>query len=354
MINNSLFYKDFAGYVGDPSQLFGIKDCYLNGGRATGVRAVEIRNGSGLEFTVLPDRGMDISQLSFKGINFSYLSKTGIVSPVFYEPDGTGFLRNFYAGFLTTCGLTNVGVANQDDGEDLGLHGRISNTPAEQVCASVEVVRDNPEISVKGQMRQAKVFGENLLLKREISTWFSINKIKIIDTVMNLGYSLEPLMLLYHFNIGYPLLSEKAYLISTAKKITPRNDDAAKGLKDYNAFTAPVNGYKENVFFHEIAAAKDGTAFGAIYNKKFELGIAIWFNTSELPRLTQWKQMQAGEYANGIEPSNCNVEGRASARKEGSLQFIRPGEIRTFHIEIEVIDGAARMNELEELSRKLV
>lgn len=96
-------------YVGDFSQLFGIKEHTLSGGKAGGVKAFDVRNGSGLEFTVLADRCLDISALSFNGINCSYISKTGIVAPEYYHEDGIGFLRSFAAGFLTTCGLRNVG-----------------------------------------------------------------------------------------------------------------------------------------------------------------------------------------------------------------------------------------------------
>lgn len=70
-------------FVGDFSQVFGTKDYTLNGGKAQDIRVIDIKNGSGLEFTILPDRGMDIAWLSYKGINISYISKTGIVAAHF-------------------------------------------------------------------------------------------------------------------------------------------------------------------------------------------------------------------------------------------------------------------------------
>lgn len=73
--------REILKYIGDFSQLFGTKEYTLHGGKAEGVRAVDVKNGSGLEFTVLPDRCMDIAWLSYKGNNLSYISKTGIVSP---------------------------------------------------------------------------------------------------------------------------------------------------------------------------------------------------------------------------------------------------------------------------------
>ncbi len=87
--------RQILRYVGDFSQLFGIKEYTLTDGKAKGMRALDVRNGSGLEFTVLADRGLDIAGLSFKGINCSYISKTGLVAPEYYEKDGVELLRSF-------------------------------------------------------------------------------------------------------------------------------------------------------------------------------------------------------------------------------------------------------------------
>src|SRR5665647_3237041 len=161
---NKFKKRQLLKYVGDFSQLFGIKEYYLAGGKANGVKAFDIRNGSGLEFTVLADRCLDIAGLSFKGINCSYISKTGIVAPQYYDENGIGFLRSFHAGFLTTCGLRNVGNPCKENGESFSLHGRISNTPGEEVCASTEWIDDVPVLTISGKMREARLFGENLVI----------------------------------------------------------------------------------------------------------------------------------------------------------------------------------------------
>lgn len=106
MSEKNITAREIRKYVGDISQLFGVKDYRMSGGKAEGVRAVDIKNGSGLEYTVLPDRGLDIAYLSYKSTNISYISKTGIVAPQYFDKSGLSFLRSFYAGFLTTCGLT--------------------------------------------------------------------------------------------------------------------------------------------------------------------------------------------------------------------------------------------------------
>jgi len=351
MDRNESNKREMMKYIGDATQLFGIKDYRFNGGRADGVRAVDVKNGTGLEFTVLPDRGLDIAYLSFKSVNFSYISRTGIVAPQYYDSRGINFLRSFFAGFLTTCGLTHMGAPCSDNGEELGLHGRISNTPAEEVYAGTEWTDGVPVMTVRGKMREARMFAENLVLSREIVCKYGENKIYINDAVENCGYTEEPLMMLYHFNLGYPLLTAKSYLVTRSEKITPKDEEAAKGISDYARFQVPTPGFREQVFYHDLKADANGKVFAALVNPIQELGVAIWFNKNQLNRLTQWKMMGEGDYVLGLEPCNSIVEGRAKARNQGLLEFIKPGATRKFNIEIEVLEGMDRIKELESLGR---
>ena len=63
---------DVDRYIGHPSQLYGVTPFTYADGKAKGVRALEVRNGSGLELKILEDRGLDISSLSWKGTNLSF------------------------------------------------------------------------------------------------------------------------------------------------------------------------------------------------------------------------------------------------------------------------------------------
>ena len=338
--------RQLQKYVGSFSQIFGIKEYTLEGGKTKGIKAFDFRNGSGLEFTVLADRCLDISGLSFKGINCSYLSKTGIVAPEYYNEEGIGFLRSFHAGFLTTCGLSNVGNPCKDNGEDFGLHGRISNTPSEEVCAYVDFEDNLPVLTITGKMREARLFGENLILQRKITCRYSENIIRIENTIENCGFRKEPLMLLFHFNLGYPLLDENALLFTQTKKLIPRDEVARKGIETYNQFQLPTPEYAEQVFYHNLHKDSDGNTSVALVNKKLELAVAIHFNQNQLSNFTQWKQMGEGEYVLGMEPANCYVGGRADARQNNTLEYLNPGEIKKFHLEIEIVDGTDRINTL--------
>ncbi len=345
--------REILKYIGDTSQMFGVKDYRLNGGKAEGTRAIDVKNGSGLEFTVLPDRCLDISWITYKGLNLSYISSTGIVSPQYFNERGISFLRSFYAGLLTTCGLMNVGSPCNDNGEELGLHGRISNTPGEEVYCGTKWIEDSPVMKVEGKVREARLFGENLTMQREITCIAGENKIKIADTVENCGFKKQPLMLLYHFNLGYPLLDEGAYLLTPTKEVKARDSEAEKGLGEYNLFQKPTSGYSEQVFYHDLKTDSTGNTFAALINEKIEIGIVFSFNKNELFNLTEWKQMGESEYVLGIEPCNCNVSGRADARSKSVLEYIEPGEVRKFNIEIEILDGMSEIGKFKSYFSRL-
>lgn len=339
--------REILKYVGDLGQVFSVKEYTLNGGKTQGVRAVDIKNGSGLEFTVLPDRCMDIAWLSYKGSNLSYISKAGIAAPQYYNESGINFLRNFYAGFLTTCGLMNVGSPCSDEGEDFGLHGRISNTAGENVYSGVEWEENKPHIRLKGSMREARLFGENLVLNREITCKVGENKIVISDTVENYGFRKEPLMLLYHFNMGYPLLDEDAAFITASKVVRPRDEESKKGTADCNVFQKPTPGFSEQVFFHDLQTDRKGNTCAALVNEKLGLGAAIRFNKNELFNLTEWKMMGEGDYVLGIEPCNCYGYGRKESKAKGTIEYLEPGEVRTFTIETEILDGQEQISKVK-------
>ena len=100
-----------SAYYGHESQLFGVEEVRLQGGKGDGMRLLQVRNGKGLDFTVSADRCADISRLHFRGENCGFFSANGYVAPAYYDDKEAGWLKNFTAGFLTTCGL-------------LALHGR--------------------------------------------------------------------------------------------------------------------------------------------------------------------------------------------------------------------------------------
>ncbi len=142
--------------VGGMGQLGGIRHCELVEGRARGVRAAVVDTGAGLSFTVLPDRGLDIADCTFKGTGLVYHAPGGIAHPAFHDPAGSEWLRVFFGGLLTTCGLTYFGDPGRDGAEDLGLHGRYSSLPARQVCDLSRWEGDEYVLEMTGEVEETR------------------------------------------------------------------------------------------------------------------------------------------------------------------------------------------------------
>ena len=323
-------------YLGHPSQLHYVEEVKLCEGKGKDVRLLQINNSKGLFVTLTPDRCVDISRLNYKGINLSYFSPCGYVAPSYY--DKQDFLRSFTAGFLTTCGLMSVGSPVEDE-YGLGvMHGRISNIPCDHLFWYEEEVNGEDLIIITAKITQAVLFGEKLSLTRRIIVHTNDNLIEINDTITNEGGEKQPLMLLYHCNMGYPLLDENSIVDIPAKTTAPRDPRAAEGINEWQKMTAPQNGFAEQCYFHDLTADNNGNTYASIYNPKLNVGVKLEFNKNELFRFTEWKQMGERDYVLGLEPSNCTVEGRIKAAKLNELQFINSGESKTFNLKIKIFE----------------
>lgn len=341
--------SDLMKRIGDVSQVAGAKQYVMKSGRADGVSAVDVKTGSGFNFTVLPSRGMDLAWAEYKGIPLAFISKSGISSPAYFEEPGLGFLRNFTCGLVTTCGLTYMGSPCVDEGQPLGLHGRISNIPADDVSVTNEWVGDEFVIKVRGKVRQSGIFLENLVLTREITTKLGDKRIYISDTIENCGYDRQPFMLLYHLNFGYPIVSKDTVLIESKVSVKSRDAEAEKGINEYNIFQDPTHGYAEQVFYHDIEAGPDGMTYACLFNKSMGsegMGAYVKFSREQFSHFGEWKLMGEGDYVVGLEPSTWYPEGRAEARKRGELKYIEPGETKRFDLEIGVVEGSDELNNL--------
>ncbi len=347
LFGRTLTRGEILARVGDVRQVAGARAIELADGRERGVRAVDVRTGSGLRFLVAVERGLDIADATFGDVPLAWISPPGLAHPAYFEAPGFGWLRSFHGGLLATCGLSNVGSPNSDEGEERGLHGRMSNTPARNVCVREEWEGDDYVIAVSGTLREARVFGEDLELRRTIETRLGAREIVIRDRVTNLGSERKPAMLLYHINIGWPVVDEQAELVTAACEDVPRDEDAADGAELARRFQAPTPGYKEKVYYRDVPAGADGFARVGVVNRSLEtpLGVAVAFRKRELPELIQWKMMGAGHYVCGIEPANCRVGGRAEERARGGLVELDPGESRDSEVRIEVLDSAEAVDD---------
>lgn len=328
---NDVLGKDgLYRYLGDLSQIFYAKQYRVIGGKGDGMRMVDVNNGAGIEFSVLVDRAMDIGRFSINGKNCAYLSKSGLCAPAYYDDQGAGWLKTFGGGFLATCGLTQAGAPCTSDGEALGLHGPIGAAPAEDFCCWVDLESLVPEIVLKGRMRCARALGEELWMTREIRVKYGENAVYIRDVVENRGARALPYMILYHMNLGYPLLQEGVALDTNAEYFDHVGDYPQESIENRLVFPNVQDDGIEEVYYYNAAKA----TYAGVWNEQLGIGINICFDGDQLPHMAQWKYPLAGDYAMGIEPSNCLTKGREEQKKYG-LAHIGPYETKVQELKIE-------------------
>lgn len=337
--------RDLEARTGRLEQAGGLRRMRLSEGVGDGVEVIEVDTGAGLCYSVVPSRGMDIGRATFGGASLAWLSGSGTAHPAYFDRGGISWLRTAAGGLLMTCGMTAVGSPCEDAGETLGIHGTAHHLPASEVCAAGTWVGDRYEMHISGQLTDAMLFGHHVTLRRTIRSVLGENRIRLRDEVRNAGFAPAPLMMLYHFNFGWPLLDTHTRM--TFPSQTVRGREADLPLEGHDTWHAPEPGYAERVYYHEdIRTAPRGDARApwaeaVVENPAFPIlggtkpvAVRLAWDTRTLPKLVQWKMAGEGAHVLGIEPANCYVEGRDVERARGTLRDIEPGETVTFELEL--------------------
>ncbi|MBT5876030.1 MAG: aldose 1-epimerase family protein [Candidatus Latescibacteria bacterium] len=347
-----LFGRDYSkrellDLVGDISQVANTRRAELVEGNERGADLIEVFNASGLCLSILPGRALDVASAHYKGMSLCFRGNTGDVGPAFYEPQGYGWMRGFYGGLVLTCGMTFTGhpeVDSEEEDEELGLHGRLSFLPAKNVVADGQWIGDDYVIRIGGKMREAIPFGTHLELTREISMVLGEKSFHIHDRIENHNVERSPLMLVYHCNPGFPVLDVGTRIAIDSESTTEWTEDRQVGPEVYTTASAPKDVAEDNVFVHRVRADSQGNSRVGMINDDLGLGIFWKFPQEEIPIVNQWQHFHRGTYVTGVEPGNASMLGRAWNRKHGTLQYIEPEEVREFHMEIGVLDGAEEIS----------
>lgn len=318
-------------YIGHESQICGIEEHRLVGGKGDGMRLYEIHNGTGLHMTVSPDRNADITRLRYKDFNLSYFSPCGYVAPTYYDNAGSNWLQSFTAGFLTTCGLQAVGSPCIDENEELPLHGSIANLPCERAYWTEE----EDKYTIHTITKDETLFGRKLTLERKIMISKMESSFVIEDSIINTGDRVEPFEILYHMNMGYPLLDEDSVITIPSAEVTPRDGHAAEDIKNWMHMEKPTVGYQERCYYHKF---QDENGYAKIYQPKLGIGVEISFDAKELDGFVEWKMMGVRDYVLGLECGNCYPDGRDVMRETGMLKFLQPGEKKSYKVKVSIIN----------------
>jgi len=365
--------EELLRHVGRVDQVGGARRFMLVEGNTAGCEAVEFRTGTGLRFTVLAGRGLDVSECEWCGESLAWRSQTDDVAAAYFDPEGLNWLRSFYGGLLLTCGMSWAGAPCVDPGEGgpegypavqadgswgqtggLGLHGRVSHIPAKNLYVDGEWQGDDYVFWCQGKVTEAQVFRANLQLTRRITAKLGENRFWLHDRVENLGYEPQEHMFLYHCNYGFPLCQAGGEYLINSRETKPRDADAEKFIDKWSEFPAPIPHIAEMCYYHDVATDENGRATVALVNRNVGggrgLGAYITYDKSAMPYFTQWKMPNQGTYVTGLEPANCRVEGRDKYRNDGTLVMLQPGEVVEYNAEFGVL---ASQDEIDQIKAKI-
>ncbi len=308
----------------------------------------DVRTGSGLEFSVLIDRGLDIGPASFSNAPLAWRSPAAFAHPAYYEPAGLGWLRGFGGGLLTTCGLTTYGAPCTDEANRWGC------TAGPPTCRHQPGLRRRMawrRLRAVGQRPdgEARLFGENLVLRRRITTWLGASRLLIEDAVTNDGTETTPHMLLYHCNLGFPVLSEHSELLIDSTAI-PR-DAGSRRAWPIIAARSPDAGLCGAGFPAPRGDRCPGCARVALVNRTFEDGRGSGSACAGArPSCRGWCSGRCSARALTSQGWSLPPTGPSAATKNapvGRLRFLEPGETRHYRLEIGVLASQAEIDTFE-------
>jgi hypothetical protein len=338
--------------IANPAQIGGIETAVLDNGIGRGTRIAWINTGTGLRYKVVLDRAMDIADAFYNQHSLAWLSPLGISPPQPFSHRGIDWLRTFGGGLLTTCGLSHIGGPEADENGERGLHGLVSNIPAEiESIIQPDPARGQLEMRITGRIKQSQIFGPNLELRRTISGTLGQAVIRIHDEVINRGNTTAPHMLLYHFNFGWPLVDAGTDLLWQGPSLSRDGDPQNRIFRpshDFHKVPPPLPehlGSGEDAAFIDITADAAGQCSCGLHNAALGLAVALRFSKAQLPWLTNWQHWGAGEYVTGLEPGTNPPIGQARAREENQLLYLVPGQSRHYELEIEVLTNPRRIQD---------
>lgn len=284
--------------MGNIEQIAYTKRIEYKNGKANSVHAILCKNER-LSLTLLESMALDIFDLSYAGNNMGFISKNGLVSRNLANTHAYDFSKSFGGGFLYTCGLDNIG---KPEGDKL-LHGGFSSIPALITKEQMLIENDKIVLEVEGGICDAALFSKDIEVVRNYKIYN--NKIILTDKVINRAFIDQDIIMLYHFNLGYPMLDTCTRFSANISSTECRTENCV--LEKYNIMNEPIDKCFEEVFIHSV---DEDTANVEVENTKLKQKIRFSYGTKILKYLMEWKSMQSGDFVLGIEPATSHLDNK--------------------------------------------
>ncbi len=337
---------------------FSIRYNQLHAGCSAGLYCLTIDTGNVIA-TILPDRGMGLWKCWSGDLEFGWQSPVpGPVHPGFvpvHDASGIGWLEGFDE-LLVRCGLQSNGAPEFCENGTLRypLHGRIANLPAHRLDIQVDV--ENGILDVIGVVSESRFLVYSLELQTRYRFRVGSPVVEIIDTVTNRSSQPSSMQLLYHINVGQPVLQSGSIVHTAYRNLAPRDARAAESMKRWNQCDGPASGYQEQVYFIDPVADEHHWSEAMLASSDGTYGFAVHFDTRTLPYMSLWKNTAAVEdgYVVGLEPATGFPNTRSFEEKNGRVVPLQGGESKTFRLKLQplttsnaVTQSRSRINSLQ-------
>ena len=264
-----------------------IREYKFTAGKEKDVEVIEIFNGI-LRILLNKSKALDILQLFYKGKNMSLITKNGISN------SNGPFIDRFEGGMLYTVGFDSAGGR-----EGFEIHGSFHNlTPT---ITKKEISDRN--IVIEAYIEDTKLFGKHLVLKRRYTLGLNDNFLLLEDVLINKDTKPENYCILYHNNLGYPMLDENDEIIINNNLLIPRTKYAKETIKTWNIMGKAMDEVEETCYFIDVI---DGKA--VLNNHKENIQFVLEYSKDTLPEFVLWKQTKSGDFALGFEPSTTKLD----------------------------------------------
>lgn len=335
-------YGDIKAHCGDVSQISRITASEQVSDTCNRQRILNFHTASGLNFTVTPDSGLDISYADYKGINLALMLPGGV-----YKNHST-WERGLAGGLLVTAGLSNI-----CPDQALGSPNGTARQMTQNLAWDAFWLEDEFHLIARGEVHEIFAGTNHIRRRRTITVLAGEPKIHIRDHITNLGFEKVPFQVAYRVQPGFPVVCATSRFSSSTEFVTPL-DTPSKDERELFRFTQPPTpNYQGKTFIHKCSSQRNGLCHAAIINPSLNdgIGIGVTFDSFVLPHLTQYKMMAPGNYTMTMEPTNSYEISHERLKALGIIKYLEPEEEQTVSITIDVLEGVAGIRRFEELIR---
>lgn len=303
--------RELRNRVGDLRQVASVRRFVLSEGAEAGIDTLSFSTGGGLDFWVTAGRLLDVALLSWRGVQIAWQSPAGLRKP--QSSLGDRSFTSAFGGFLNTCGFDHI----RQPAGGKPLHGSAPFSSVRLTSYGEDWNAERPYLFCDGEAVIWSWPRGGHRLTRRIEAPIGGTSFRIRDRIEVVGPEPIPIHALYHFNIGYPMLGE-----GTSVNL---NGEAVLGPLPRHEEIAP------SPTVHAVGAESASCRVDG----HGEIALEFRWSADSLPWLQLARDLRQGRSVLSIEP--CST-GKDPDGRNMEIALTRPGQSRTFDLEIELND----------------